>query len=322
MSGLAATTVTLVTDSTASLPADWAAASGVDVIPLHVVLGRTSMAEGVDITGEQVATLLREGTEEVTTSGPAPGEFVEFYREVARRRGVSHIVSVHLSGRISRTVESAQLAAAAVRDEVVVTVVDSRTLGLAMGYAVCAGAEAAASGGNPAHVADVVKQWSSGCSAYFYVDTLEFLRRGGRIGKASALLGGALAIKPLLTVADGEVKPWERVRTRNKALARLKAQTLADIEGHRAAGRSVKVGVHHCDASERAESFAEAVRAQVSTDQDLDLGDCSVDVVDLGAVLAVHTGPGTLAVVICPGATTPLGPSSTPPSGPTPESTT
>ncbi|MGC1206669.1 MAG: DegV family protein [Ornithinimicrobium sp.] len=302
MSELAAATVALVTDSTASLPASWAASSAVEVIPLHVVVGRTSMAEGVDITGEQVATLLREGTEEVTTSGPAPGEFVEFYRDVARRRGVSHIVSVHLSGRISRTVESAQLAAAAVCEEVVVTVVDSRTLGLAMGYAVCAAARAAAAGETPAQVADVVKQWSSGCSAYFYVDTLEYLRRGGRIGKASALLGGALAIKPLLTVADGEVKPWERVRTRNKAMARLQAQTVADIEEHRAVGRSVQVGIHHCDASERAEKFAEAVRADVSGDRESVAGGCSVDVVDLGAVLAVHTGPGTLAVVICPGA--------------------
>ncbi len=317
MSGLLAGTVALVTDSTASLPAHWAASSGLDVIPLHVIVGRASMAEGVDITGEQVATLLREGVEEVTTSGPAPGEFVEFYRDVARRRGVDQIVSVHLSGRISRTVESAQLAAAVVRDEVVVTVVDSRTLGLAMGYAVCAGAEAAAAGATPADVADVVRQWAAGCSAYFYVDTLEYLRRGGRIGKASALLGGALAIKPLLTVADGEVKPWERMRTRNKAMARLQAQSLADIQGYRTAGRSVQVGVHHCDASERAHSFAEAVRAHESGTRDVGEGEgaCVVDVVNLGAVLAVHTGPGTLAVVICPGAPPePAGPSSTSPS--------
>ncbi|MGB3257200.1 MAG: DegV family protein [Ornithinimicrobium sp.] len=298
-------TVALVTDTTASLPEDWAASAGVDVIPLHVVVGRRSLAEGVDISGDEVAALLREGTEEVTTSSPAPGELVELYREVARRRGAKSIVSVHLSGRISRTVESAQLAAAVVRDEVTVTVVDSRTLGLAMGYAVCAGAEAAGAGADAAEVAGVVKESAAGCSAYFYVDTLEYLRRGGRIGKASALLGGALAIKPLLTLADGEVKPWERVRTQSKAMARLLAQTVAEVERHRSAGRTVQVGVHHCDTRERAETFAEAVRTHQSSEE----GPVAwaVDVVDLGAVLAVHTGPGTLAVVVSPGLPTAAG---------------
>ncbi|MGB3762363.1 MAG: DegV family protein [Ornithinimicrobium sp.] len=302
-------TVALVTDTTASLPHDWVASAGVDVIPLHVVVGRRSLAEGVDISGEQVAALLREGAEEVTTSSPAPGELVELYREVARRRGVKRIVSVHLSGRISRTVESAQLAAAAVRDEVTVTVVDSRTLGLAMGYAVCAGAEAAATGADADEVAGVVKESAAGCSAYFYVDTLEYLRRGGRIGKASVLLGGALAIKPLLTVADGEVKPWERVRTRSKAMGRLLAQTVAEVERHRSAGRTVHVGVHHCDARDRADTFAEAVRTHQSGQEGP--AACAVDVVDLGAVLAVHTGPGTLAVVVSPDP--PMAPVSTSP---------
>ncbi len=299
MSASGAATVALVTDTTASLPSEWAASAGVEVIPLHVVVGRRSLAEGLDITGEQVAELLRAGTEEVTTSSPAPGELVELYREVARRREVSQIVSVHLSGRISRTVESAQLAASAVRDEVTVTVVDSRTLGLAMGYAVCAGAQAAAAGAEASEVAGVVKESAAGCSAYFYVDTLEYLRRGGRIGKASALLGGALAVKPLLTLSEGEVKPWERVRTRSKAMARLLAQTVADVERHRGAGRQVQVGVHHCDAKNRAHTFADQVRAHQAEAERK--GACAVDVVDLGAVLAVHTGPGTLAVVVSPG---------------------
>jgi len=312
VTGLADSKVAVVTDSTASLPQSWAAAAGVDVLPLHVVLGRDSLAEGVEITGAQVAELLRAGKQSVTTSGPSPGEFVEFYRDVAQRRGVHHIVSVHLSGRISRTIESAHLAAAAVRADVEVTVIDSRTLGLAMGYAVCSGAALASGGASAEDVAGHIRAGVAECSAYFYVDTLEFLRRGGRIGAASALLGGALAIKPLLTVADGEVKPWERVRTRAKAMARLQAQTVADVEAHQRAGRAVKVGVHHCDAAERAQLFAAqistATRA-VATSSHLGatLADAPgsgahvhVDVVELGAVTAVHTGPGTLAVVVSP----------------------
>ncbi len=309
MSGLAGSNVAVVTDSTASLPQAWAAAAGVDVLPLHVVVGRESLVEGVQITGAQVAELLRAGEKTVTTSGPSPGEFVEFYRDVAVRRGVDHIVSVHISGRISRTIESAQLAAAAVRADVEVTVIDSRTLGLAMGYAVCSGAEVAAGGACAGDVAAHIRAGVAECSAYFYVDTLEFLRRGGRIGAASALLGGALAIKPLLTVADGEVKPWERVRTRAKAMARLKTQTLADVDAHHLGGRAVRVAIHHCDAAERAEAFA----AEIRTGSDADCAEPSqgaeaqgsgavvvVDVVELGAVTAVHTGPGTLAVVIAP----------------------
>lgn len=296
MTGLADSKVAVVTDSTASLPPSWAAAAGVDILPLHVVVGRESLAEGVEITGAQVAELLRDGKQSVTTSGPSPGEFVEFYQDVARRRGVDHIVSVHLSGRISRTVESAHLAAAAVRSDVEVTVIDSRTLGLAMGYAVCSGAALASDGSTAPDVAAHIREGVAECSAYFYVDTLEFLHRGGRIGAASALLGGALAIKPLLTVADGEVKPWERVRTRAKAMARLQGQTLADVEGHRRAGRAVRVAIHHCDAAERAEAFADQIRTAARADS----SDVCVDVVELGAVTAVHTGPGTMAVVVAP----------------------
>ena len=267
------------------------------MLALHVVVGREALAEGIEITGAQVAELLRDGKQSVTTSGPSPGEFVEFYRDVATRRGVDHVVSVHLSGRISRTLESAHLAAAAVRADINVTVIDSRTLGLAMGYAVCSGAALASTGSTAPDVAAHIRERVAECSAYFYVDTLEFLRRGGRIGAASALLGGALAIKPLLTVADGEVKPWERVRTRAKAMARLKAQTLADVESHRHAGRAVSVAIHHCDAAEKAAAFADQIRAAVGADAP----EVRVDVVELGAVTAVHTGPGTMAVVIAPG---------------------
>ncbi len=295
-------TVVVVTDSTASLPAAMAEAHGIEVVPLHVVVGRTSKAEGVDIDGVEVAALLREGRQSVTTSGPAPDEFVQVYREVAARRGATHIVSVHLSSRISRTVESAQLAAAAVRSTVGVTVVDSRTLGLAMGYAACDGADVAAVGASVGDVTALITKRAAEANAYFYVDTLEYLRRGGRIGAASAFFGGALAIKPLLSMAGGEVKPWERVRTRGKALARLQEQTLADIATHLDADRRVRVGIHHCDWAEQAQHLADSITEanREFSAAPADAESLSVDVVPLGAVTAVHTGPGTVAVVISP----------------------
>ncbi|HKJ12563.1 MAG TPA: DegV family protein [Ornithinimicrobium sp.] len=287
--------VAVVCDSTASLSAAMAGQHGVELVPLHVIVGARTYSEGVDISGREVASLLRGQEYPLSTSGPSPGQLAHFYGEVARRRGVRSLVSVHLSSRISRTVESARLAAAEVAEQIEVTVVDSRTLGLAMGYAVCAGADLATAGQPAQVVADTVAERAAACSAYFYVDTLEYLRHGGRIGKASALLGGALAIKPLLTVADGEVQPWERVRTRAKALARLRAQTVSDIGAHLAAGRPVRVGIHHLDAADRAEGFAAALQADLAADAEV-----PVDIVELGAVIGVHTGPGTVAVVVCP----------------------
>lgn len=283
----------VVTDSTACLPADLAAEHGVDVVPLHVVVGRATYAEGVDISSAEVAELLRAGKERVSTSRPAPGELVQRYRALAARDGVDHLVSVHLSSRISGTVEAAELAAAAVRSEVAVSVVDSRTLGMAMGYAACSGADAAAAGAGPQEVMRQVRQRAGDSAAWFYLDSLEYLRRGGRVGTATAVFGGALAIKPLLQVSNGQVEPWERVRTRGKALARLESKAVQVARGHREARREVSVAVHHLGWAERAEELATRLRAE--------LPDCRVDLVELGAVTAVHTGPGTLAVVVSPG---------------------
>lgn len=282
----------VLTDSTASLPAELAVEHGVDVVPLHVAVGRRTFAEGVDISSGEVADLLRQGKERVSTSRPAPGELVQRYRALGARDGVDHVVSVHLSSRISGTVEAAELAAAAVRSEIAVSVVDSRTLGMAMGYAVCAGADAAGGGAGPQEVVRLIRQRCGDSQAWFYLDSLEYLRRGGRVGAATAVVGGALAIKPLLQVSNGQVEPWERVRTRGKALARLEAQAVQAARGHRDAGREVAVAVHHLGWAERAQVFTARVREQ--------LPDCRVDLVELGAVTAVHTGPGTLAVVVSP----------------------
>lgn len=282
----------VVTDSTACLPAATAREHGVEVVPLHVVVGGRTLAEGVDITSGEVAELLRRGTERVSTSRPAPGELAQRYRQIVAASGAEHIVSVHLSARISGTVEAAELAAAVVADDVAVTVVDSRTLGMAMGYAACSGAAAAAGGAGVGQVEEVIRRQAHGGRVWFYLDTLDYLRRGGRIGAAQALLGGALAIKPLLQVRDGQVEPWERVRTRGKALARLRAQTVQTSRELAQGGGSVRVAVHHLGWAEQAEHLRAGL-AQA-------LPQVPVDLVELGAVTAVHTGPRTLAVVVSP----------------------
>ena len=221
--------VAIVTDSTAYLtPAQVAEAGApVRVVPLHVVIGGTERREGVDVRVEDLAEALRRFVP-VTTSRPAPAEFLQVYEELAAA-GADSIVSVHISADMSATVQGAQLAAA--QSPVPVTVVDSRVLGAAMGYAVLSAAAAAGAGADAETVAAVARSRAHDATVVFYVHTLEHLRRGGRIGRAAALVGSALAIKPLLTLRDGEVHPEERVRTRAKALARLGHPAAAAVEG-------------------------------------------------------------------------------------------
>ncbi len=281
----------VLTDSTACLPAAMARAAGVHVLPLHVVVGRETYAEGVDIDAARVATLLRQGQEKVSTSRPAPGEFVQVYRDLAERTGCTAILSLHLSHKVSGTVDSARLAAEAVAGEVRVEVVDSGVLGMAMGYAACSAAEAAAGGAALEEVAALARERAAGSSTYFYLDSLEHLRRGGRVGTAAALVGSALAIKPLLTLADGEVQLSERVRTRAKALARLEQRCIADVKAAGASGADV--AVHHLGWPDQAADMGDRLRLEVGAT-------AHVDLVELGAVTGVHTGPGTLAVVVSP----------------------
>lgn len=283
-------TVAVLTDSTACLPAASALAAGVHVLPLHVLVGRRSLAEGVEINAAEVARLLRRGKEPVSTSRPAPGELVQAYRALLAETGCSAIVSIHLSAKVSGTVEAAQLAATEVRREVRVEVVDTRVLGMAMGYAALSAAAVAAAGGSVEEVGDVARTRAAMSSTFFYVDTLEHLRRGGRVGAAAAMVGSALAIKPLLTLENGEVSLLERVRTRGKALARLEARCVETIA---AAPGPLDVAVHHLDALDQATNLQERLAAAIPAGS-------SVELFELGAVTGVHTGPGTLAVSVCP----------------------
>ena len=289
--------IRIVTDSTAYLPDDVVERHGIEVVPLHVVVGGQDRVEGRDITPEQVAAALREYTI-VTTSRPTPQVFADTYQRLADE-GATAIVSIHLSSQMSGTVEAAQLAAADA--PVPVEVVDSETIGMAMGFAVVTAAETAAGGGDVAAVLDAVRKRLAPSGVLFYVDTLEHLRRGGRIGAASALLGSALAIKPILAVRGGRIVPVEKVRTSSRAVARIIAMVVEHVEK---VGRVVDVAVHHLDAAARAEQIAAELRTVVP-------GSPRVVVVELGAVVGAHVGPGTVAIAVSPRPCEPL-PESTP----------
>ncbi|MEV7356725.1 DegV family protein [Kitasatospora sp. NPDC091276] len=274
----------LVTDSTAYLPQETLDRYGITVVPLSVAVGDAVLCEGVEISPKDVAEALRD-KQRVTTSRPNPEAFAAAYRAAAEA-GAKGIVSVHISGELSGTVEAARLAAA--EAPVPVRVVDSRLVGMALGYAVLAAAEAIADGRDLAAAAEAATRRAAVTSGFFYVDTLEHLRRGGRIGAARALLGSALAVKPLLHLDGGRIEPLEKVRTASRAIARLE-----EIAVERSGGGEVDITVHHLAAEERAEPLAERLRARVPGLRELYVG-------EVGAVIGAHVGPGLLAVVVAP----------------------
>ena len=277
------TRVAIVTDSSASLPDGVAEELGVVVVPLQVVIGATSYDEG-DATTEMVAEALRSFTP-VSTSRPTPAAMAEVYAAAAAE-GAEAIVSIHLSHDLSGTFDAAEVAA---RDAPVpVLAVDARQVGPATGYAVAAAARVAAKDGTPEEVAAAARARADACTSLFYVDTLEYLRRGGRVGTAAALIGGALAVKPLLGLADGKIVPLEKVRTAGKALARLE-----DLAVESADGAAVEAPVAHLASPERAEQLG----ARLS--ERLDLAS-PIRIAELGAVLGAHVGPGMVAVCVAP----------------------
>jgi DegV family protein with EDD domain len=280
--------VVVVTDSTASLPPEVAAEHGIVVVPLQVVIGADVFDEGAEgATPELVAAALKE-FRPVSTSRPTPAALLEVYDRVARD-GATGIVSVHISSDMSGTFESAQLAARGAK--VPVVAVDSRQVGVATGYAALSAAAVAAAGGSAQDAADAALARAAGSSSLFYVDTLEYLRRGGRIGAAAALFGGALAVKPLLQIADGKVQSLERVRTSGRALARLEGLAV------QAAGESqVDVCVAHLASPDRAAQLTEHLTDRLADN----LGGRDVWCGELGAVLGAHVGPGMLAVCVAP----------------------
>jgi DegV family protein with EDD domain len=281
--------VALVTDSTAQLSAETAAQRGITVVPLQVVIGAASYDEGPDggVTPQVLADALREWTP-VSTSRPSPEAILEAY-EKAVAQGATEIVSVHISSELSGTFESAQLAAR--RCPVPVTLVDTRQVGMGTGYAVLAAADAVGEGADAAAAGAAARSRAEATTSLFYVDTLEYLRRGGRIGAAAALFGGALSVKPLLTITDGVVATREKVRTAARALSRLEELAVLATDG-----RQVDACVAHLASPDRAGQLAERLTERLAPN----LSGREVWCGELGAVLGAHVGPGMLAVCVAP----------------------
>jgi DegV family protein with EDD domain len=276
--------VAVLTDSTAYLPAEVAREHGITVVALPVSVSGRDGREGQDVTPADVAIALQERRTMVTTSRPAPTEFADAYGRLLTG-SAGGVVSVHISAKLSGTCDSATLAAADFAGRV--AVVDSATAGMGVGFVALAAAAAAAAGEDLPGVRAAAERAAGRTTTLFYVDTLEFLRRGGRIGAASALLGTALSVKPILVVSDGEVTLKEKARTASRGLARL-----VDLAVEAGGESTVDIAVHHLAAPERADKVLTALRGR--------LGDRlrSAYVSEVGAVVAAHVGPGFAGVVV------------------------
>ncbi|ARU50210.1 fatty acid-binding protein DegV [Cellulosimicrobium cellulans] len=271
--------VHVVTDSTASLPP--VRDERLRSVPLHVIVDDESSLEGVGLTAEDVAAHLQAGRR-VTTSQPTPRAFAEAYAAAAAA-GAREIVSVHLSGALSGTVHAAALAAADA--PVPVRVVDSRTVAMGLGFAAQAAARAAAAGESTDAVARRAIEVADASRAVFLVDSLDHLRRGGRLSAASAALGTVLGVRPLLAVRDGKIEVVQKVRTKAAAVERL---TTVAVESAARRTRPA-LAVHHVGDDAGAYRLASELTTRTGLD---------VVVTPVSAVLGAHVGPGVLAVVV------------------------
>ena len=272
--------VKIVTDSTSDLPLDLAERLGITVVPLNVHFGTEVFKDGIDITADQFYERLITGDQLPTTSQPSPGDFIEAYKGVGK--DADGIVSVHISGKLSGTYNSAVQAKDQADVHCPIEVVDTLQASMGIGMIAMAAARAASQGADLEEVADVARRAIAQSQCFALLDTLEYVQKGGRIGKAQALLGSILKIKPMITIRDGEVHELAKARTTSKAIARLEefARGFAPLDS---------ICVLHSTTPKVAEEIAENLRELLTADK-------VPFVARFGPVLGTHTGPGAVGV--------------------------
>jgi DegV family protein with EDD domain len=278
---LTAENTAIVLDSTADLSDAADRFPNWRVVPLYVRFGDESLRDGVDITPDEFYARLRESSVFPTTSQPTPGDFLVCYEKLG---AYERILSLHVSARVSGTFASAETAAAELGDGRV-RAIDTETASASIAMLALAIQRRLERDTSDEELEALVERYLRERGLLFTVDTLEFLQRGGRIGKAAAFAGTLLQVKPILSIRDGEVEPVKRVRGERKAFAEL----AATLEKETTDEPAYRLGVAHAAAPERAAELEALVRAQ-RPNAELEL------VVTLGAVIGAHAGPGTLAL--------------------------
>ena len=281
--------IAIVTDSTADLPSQLTKSRSITVVPLTLNFEGRSLLDGVDIRPSEFYRKLPNATTHPTTSQPSAGRFAEAYAQLLNDH--TEVVSIHISEKLSGTYASA-VQGAEMTDPKRVHVIDSQLVSMSLGLLTLAATEMAAQGAGAASIAERVTAMRENVQTYFSVATLEFLRRGGRIGRASAMLGSVLQVKPVLCIRDGVVTPLERVRTFDRALNRI-IELTREVD----VGKGLCVIVGHADAEADAERVAHALEPVAET----------LLIQPLGPVVGAHAGPGVVGVGCYSAALLPLG---------------
>lgn len=279
------TQVRIVTDSTADLPEEVRERLGIEMVPLQVLFGSESFLDSITLKAEQFYDKLVAFGGLPTTSQPSPAEFMSVYERILDETPDAAILSIHLSSQFSGTYQSAVIANSMLEREADVTVFDSRSASCGIGMLVVRAAEMAQAGSSKVEIVAEIERMRSSTELYFLVETLEYLQKGGRIGKASALIGSILNIKPILSIDQtGVIVPVDKVRGSKKAIQRI-----IDLLKEKFPG-DVPVSVHFAWTSQRGSALElyEAVKASFNVAQ--------ISTTTLGPVVGAHVGPGTAAV--------------------------
>lgn len=277
--------VKVVVDSTADIPHNLAEEFDITVVPLTVHFGESTYIDWTELTPLEFYDLLETSPHHPYTSPPTAAQFEAAYEQIIAD-GYA-VVSIHISSELSETLRSAEAAKAKIGDRGRIEVIDSRVVSVAFGLPAIAAARAASEGKSFEEVVGVARSMIEATKgkAFFAVDTLDYLVRNGRIGRAQAILGTLLAIKPVLTLSDGVVSPYEKVRGDKRVIARI-----VDIVGELVGpGGLTQVGIVHANCLDKATALKDAITGA--------FGAKDVLLCDLGAVVGTHAGPGTVGLV-------------------------
>lgn len=277
--------VCIVTDSTSDIPAETRQALGIEVVPLKVHFGNETFLDSVDIQPEQFYERLTQSSMPPTTSQPSPVDFVDLYKRILAEEPDAQIISIHLSSAMSGTYQSAVLARSLLEQDADIATIDSRSACYGFGQLVVLAAEAAQQGKTKDEIVALVEKARSEMVLFFLVDTLEFLQKGGRIGKASAILGSLLNIKPILSLdEEGTIYSVDKARGQKKAMARIIELMKKQIDSD----RTLRVVVAHANAVQAADDLSALIREHFRVS--------SLSYTSIGPVIGTHAGPGTVAV--------------------------
>ena len=273
--------VRIVTDSTSDLTPALALELGVTVVPANVIIEDVTYRDGVDMTSDEFYRRLVAGPSLPTTSQPSVGTFHAAYQEILDQG--DEIVSIHVSGKLSGTVNSAEQAKASLGNDSPIAVVDSGGASIALALTIAGAAETAGQSNSYQEVAEQVRRDLPRTSAVFALDTLEYLQKGGRIGKAQAFVGSLLSVKPILTLVEGEVHPLERPRNHQRAMRRLAELT-------REKGQIVRLGIAYSTDEQWAAELRTSLSDLVSEEQ--------IMTVRFGPALGTYVGPRAVGVAV------------------------